>query len=559
MRTTRFLTTMAAVLSIAAGMVGQAQSPAHLAEMGQVKRAKEGYLKMYHEGQTDKGDLFYNLGKLYLISGQTDSAAFFFRKGTEIEQKNPMNWVGWARYYYQTGDSVQAKLKLKTAATLARNNQDFNLGMAEMYMQRFPGMPDFTDKYLSKALEQKSNSSAHILKGDYFLSKGDAGEAASEYKQAIFFDKRNPVPYYKSGIVYSKGRIYQEAINSMQKAIACDSGFIPAYRELGEIYLLHDKYRLAHESYTKYISLIEPDTRDLIRYASILVLDKDFESASRIIARLKENNVQDPKLLRIQAYTDYETGKFDIGLINIRDFFAKADTEELIISDYEYYAYLLKKNNLDSLSIPQYLKIIELDTTRRALYETVAKIYEQKLKDFPNAAHYYELNLVNKQPPTQVDYFKIGWLYYLSSSNQATADSVMRPTYIDEASKNFVKVCEMSPTNYLGWFWQARTQALKDPETEIGLAKPFYEKALALMDSTPEKFKDKMIESLKYMGYYYYLKFENASIEARRQDIPVFKDSSLLYWNRIIILDPADVKAIEAIKALKNPNPIKKK
>lgn len=555
---------MAIVLSIAAGMVGQAQSPARLAEMGQVKRAKEAYLKLYHQGQTDKGDLFYNLGKLYLTSEQTDSAAFFFKKGTEVEEKNPMNWVGLARYYYQIGDSVQAKSKLKTASALSRNSQDYNLGMAEMYMQQLPGMPDLADKYLNKAVEQKSNPNAHILKGDYFLSKGDAGEAASEYKQAIFFDKRNPVPYYKAGIVYSKGRIYPEAINSMQKAIACDSGFIPAYRELGEIYLLHDKYRLAHEAYTKYISLIEPDTRDLIRYASIMVLDKDFESASKIIAKLKENNVQDPKLLRIQAYTDYETGKFDIGLISMREFFAKANPEELITSDYEYYAYLLKKNNLDSLSIPQYLKVIELDTTRRALYETVAKIYEQKLKDFPNAAHYYELNLVNKQPPTQVDYFKIGWLYY-NAVSKITTDSVLRMTYIDEASKNFLKVCEMSPTNHLGWFWEARTAALKDPETETGLAKPYYQKALAVMDSiatkegSPDKFKVQTTEAMKYMGYYYYLKFEKASTDQKKQEIPVFKDSSLLYWNRIVGLNPGDSTAIKAIKALKNPALIKKK
>ena len=558
MKTTRNLTFIAVALFMVTGMTGQAQNPGHLAEMGQFKRAKQGYLKMYNLGQTSQPDFFYNIGKLYLTTGQPDSAAFFFQKGILAEQKDPMNYIGLARYYYQKGDSVQAKSKVKTATGFARNNPNYYLGMAEMYMQPNPGKPDLAEEYIGKSLAQKANNpNAHILKGDHFLEKGAAGDAANEYKQAIFFDKRNPVTYYKAGLVYSRGRIYLEAISSMQKAIACDSGFIPAYRDLGEIYLLLDKYHLAHQTYDKYISLIEPDTRDLIRYASILVLDKDFEDAAKIMKKLKADNVQDPKLLRIQAYTDYETGNFELGLAEIRSFFDKVDKNEPITSDYEYYAQLLRKNNLDSLAIPQYLKVIEHDSTRKPLYEQIAKIYE-KSKDFPNAAHYYELNLVNRDPATQVDYFKIGWLYY-NASGKTNTDSVLRMTYINEASKNFLKVCEMSPTNHLGWFWEARTSALKDPETETGLAKPYYEKALALMDSTPDKFKTYITESLKYMGYYYYLKFEKASVDQKKQEIPVFKDSSLLYWNRIVSMAPSDSTAIKAIKALKNPNPVKKK
>jgi tetratricopeptide (TPR) repeat protein len=187
----------------------------------------------------------------------------------------------------------------------------------------------------------------------------------------------------------------------------------------------------------------------------------------------------------------------------------------------------------------------------------VAKIYE-KSKDFPNAARYYELNLVNKEAPTQVDYFKIGRLYYLAGSNKLIGDSIQRIAYIDLASKNFLKVTEMSPTNHLGWFWEARTQALKDPETETGIAKPFYEKALVIMDQTPEKFKREITEALKYMGYYHYIHFEQASIKSKKDEIAVYKDSSMLFWNRVVAIDPADKQAADAIKAL-TAQPQKKK
>jgi hypothetical protein len=157
---------------------------------------------------------------------------------------------------------------------------------------------------------------------------------------------------------------------------------------------------------------------------------------------------------------------------------------------------------------------------------------------------------VNKQP-TQVDYFKIGWLYYLSASNNMAADSVQRASQIEEASKNFARVSEMSPGNHLGWFWQARTQALKDPESEAGLAKPYYEKALVLMEPSPDKFRKETMEALKYLGYYYYLGFEQASLQAKKAEIPVFRDSSLLYWNRVIVIDPSDKQAADAINALR--------
>lgn len=550
MSKTRFIIVMATAIFLTSGMASQAQSPARLADMGQINRAKQAYLKMYKLGQTNETDFYYTVGRLFLNIGMRDSSAIFFKKGTEVEMKNPMNYIGLARYFYLLGDSVQAKNRLKIAAGLARNNQNYNLAMGEMYMQPNPGRLDLAEQYIRKAMEQKSNSAnAHILMGDLFLGKGSAGDAANEYKQAIFFDKRNPVTYFKSGMVYAKGHIYQDAVSSMQKAIACDSGYIPAWRELGEIYLLFDKYRLARESYDKYISLIEPDSRDLVRYASMLVLDKDFEKAAKIITKLQAENIQDPKLLRIQAYTDFETGKFDTGLVKIRDFFAKVPAEETITSDYDYYAQLLLKNSLDSLAIPQYLKIIERDTTRKALYGDIAKIYE-KMKDYPSAAKYYELNLVTKEQPTQVDYFKIGRLYYLSASNKLTTDSIQRMAQAQLASKQFLKVTEMSPANHLGWFWEARTQALLDPESEAGAAKPFYEKALNIMEQTPEKFKKEITESLKYLGYYFYLKFDKASIDAKKADIAIYRDSSALFWTKIIAIDPADKQAGDAIKAL---------
>ncbi len=550
------LATLAAVVIIPV-LSGFAQDPAKRMEMGQYAKAKLAYLDKYNKKQTTDPNLFFNLGNIYLKANQVDSAAFFFKQGILIAKSNPLNYVGLANCYYQTGDTVQAKSNLKYSSSLARSNPDYYLALAEMYMQPNPGNAVLAEKNLDKALEIKPGyAKAHILKGDFYLTQNKAGDAANSYKQAIYYDKNNPLTHYKAAQVYRRGGIYQDAINEMKKAIAIDSNYVPAYRDMGEIYLLYDQYPFARKSYDSYIRKIDPEPNDLIRYASILVLDKDFAKASEVLAQLKAKNVQDKNILRLQAYTDYETGKYPEGLASIQNFFQNPQNVNPIASDYEYYGNLLKKNNLDSLAIPQYLKVIELDTTRFSLNEEIARIYE-KNKKFPEAAHYYEL-MMTKKTPTQVEYFKVGRLYYLTAtakpatdSVQKLADSLAKPERIKKASANFAKVCELSPNNYLGWLFQARTQTLLDPETEQGLAKPYYEKALTILNATPDKFKKEITECLKFMGYYYYVRFDNATKAAKKADIPLYRDSSLVYWNNIVTLDPNDKQALDAIGALK--------
>jgi predicted Zn-dependent protease len=557
------MTAFAAVLLFPV-LSGFAQDPSKRMEMGQYAKAKSAYLEKYNKKQTSDPNLFFNLGNLYLKTNQNDSAAFFFKQGILLAKSNPLNYVGLANYYYQTGDTVQAKSNLKYSASLARNNPDYYLALAEMYMQPNPGNTALAEKNLDKALELKPGyAKAHILKGDFWLTQNKAGEAANSYKQAIYYDKNNPLTHYKAGQIYARGRIYQDAINEMKKAIAIDSNYVPAYRDMGEIYLLYDQYPFARKSYDSYISKIDPEPNDLIRYASILVLDKDYAKASEILAQLKAKNVEDKNILRLQAYTDYETGKYQTGLASIQSFFQNPQNVNPIASDYEYYGNLLRKNNMDSLAIPQFLKVIELDSTKFSLNDEIGKIYE-KAKYFPEAAHYYEIMLTKKQP-TQVDYFKIGRLYYLAATNkiftdsvQKLADSLVRPERVKKASENFAKVSELSPNNHLGWLFQARTQTLLDPETELGLAKPYYEKALVIMNANPEKFKKEITEALKYIGFYYYVKFDNATKEAKKADIPLYRDSSLVYWNNILTMDPADKQAADAINALKQkPEKIK--
>ena len=76
-----------------------------------------------------------------------------------------------------------------------------------------------------------------------------------------------------------------------------------------------------------------------------------------------------------------------------------------------------------------------------------------------------------------------------------------------------------------------------DPESEQGLAQPFYEKFINLSSTDTSKFKKELIEAYSYLGYYFFIKNDKAS--------------SLENWLKVYALDPENAQAKRAIDELK--------
>ena len=133
------------------------------------------------------------------------------------------------------------------------------------------------------------------------------------------------------------------------------------------------------------------------------------------------------------------------------------------------------------------------------------------------------------------DLFLLGRLYYLSAS--ATEDMAQKTAALTKADEIFAQVAQRVPTNYLGNFWRARVNSLLDPETSQGLAKPYYEAALALLSQQPQASQSLMIECESYLGYYYFL----------QKDYEQSKE----HWRNILKLDPEHAAAKQALEGMK--------
>ena len=80
--------------------------------------------------------------------------------------------------------------------------------------------------------------------------------------------------------------------------------------------------------------------------------------------------------------------------------------------------------------------------------------------------------------------------------------------------------------------YKARINSYIDPETKDGLAKPYYEKLVSVINARADKDKTdntRLLEAYRYLGYYYLLQND--------------KETSNSYWNKILEIDPNDANA----------------
>jgi len=140
-----------------------------------------------------------------------------------------------------------------------------------------------------------------------------------------------------------------------------------------------------------------------------------------------------------------------------------------------------------------------------------------------------------KSDPDISDLFLYGRLNYYAATDSAYQDK--QPLYLAEADTIFAQVAAKVPDNYLGNFWRARVNSLRDPETTQGLAKPYYEAALSILEQKPDSIKSVLVECNSYLGYYYFVKEDY--------------NQSKLYWNKILEIDPGNETATKALQGIK--------
>ncbi len=466
-----------------------------------------------------KSEAYFYLGEIYFIENKIDSAKQFYDKGITADIEFPLNYAGLVRIYLTQKNSSEAEKNYNQAMEFGEDNPEVYVVLAGAYSSIYGGKNyDKAIKLLNEALKINSKYvKAYVVLGDVYLAKGNGTEAIKNFQSAIDINGNDPEPMTRKAKVYILIGNYPEATSLLNEAIKIDPSYSPAYNELAELHAIMKNYVKAAEYYSQHIEASEISLEKQKRFASILYMNKEYDKTINILKDVLSKEPDNASSIRVIAYSYLRLDDVE----NSKSYFQKLfemPSVDYLPTDYENYADLLSKTGNDSLAIEYLYKIVELDSTRKDVYGEISILYF-KHKNWNGVISALEL----KGTLTAQEYFDLGKAYYF----------IQEYTKADSAFSMLVKKV---PDLAIAYFWYARVKTNFDPESEQGLAQPFYEQFIQISKEDTTKFKKELIEAYSYLGYYYYLKEDNAN--------------SKIYWQKVYALDPNNNQAIEALKSL---------
>lgn len=541
--------------------VSQAQSLTETMRMAENERfesAKSSFRKLVMT-EPNNGNIYYYFGETYFNQSLSirdtsfgrilkDSANMMYKEGSEADPLNPLNFVGLGKILWYNNFQNQSDLLFKQALDMTKSkNATVMLKIAEAYINAdFKNLKGAND-LLAKALKlEPKNPDVHILIGDAMLEADpmDGSGPVKKYNEAAALDTNNAKPILRIGKLYYRAKNPTEALKWYKEAIKIDSTFAPAYLEMGELYIMASFNKKALESYKKYL-ILNNDMEARDRFSQVLWLNKLYEDAVNEISQIQKSDSSSYTLYRLLGYSYSEVGDkfppdgYKKGLYAMRKFFELTSQKtgfKYLSSDYSVIGKLLSKTGQDSLGLVELKRAFEMDTTKKVLYSDIALAY-YKLKKYSDAINYYNLKIATGEP-TLNDYIYLGSAYY-ATKQFALSDSA------------FKKVTVVSPELTLAYKYRAKCNVQLDPDSKLGLAKPYYEKVMELILAKPENLekgnnKKDLIEAYEYLGAYNFIILKDT-------------DKATEFFTKIRELDPANKKSVEFFKDLeKNKKPEEK-
>lgn len=480
--------------------------------------------------QISKTETFFYLGKLALAEQKTDSAAIFFGKGLEAQADDPYNKIGLLQTRYAK-EQVAVETELK--GMIKTYKKDVNVKTAvcralwECESAEYkPILAKLRDQYTKE-------SSVYLLTGDTYEKEKDYGMACSQYEQAIYFDEHLEIAYLKYARLYSKVNA-QSSIEMLLKLLTVNPKSVLGKRDIAELYFGQNQFGEAAKYYQDYLAEeLNFSSKELERYATILFYGQEFDKSLEQVNKILEKDPDNFVMNRLKMYINQEKKIADVA--HAKKFMARTKAEYIAL-DYAYFGHTLKSNKMYEDAIAAFTMAMKLDSTKQNLNREISESYAS-LGNHVKAIEAYETMF--KKCPTELklsDFLLLGQDYYLAAGKVVgTPDSVMHNAYLLKADTMFATVCERSPASVIGYFWRARVKASLDPETTVGLARPYYEKSLTILEQT-NKDTRKMLECYQYLGFYYYV----------NNDYP----QSMTYWNKVLALSPDNDLALKAIAGI---------
>ena len=388
---------------------------------------------------------------------------------------------------------------------------------------------------LTRATQIKKFSDASVLTnlGDAYRKMGNGGEAVTAYDKALVVNPNYARALYRKGGVYqSQGRVQEDLFLGLYNdAIAKDPKFAPVYATLLDYFYETDvpKSAMYLEKY-----LVNSDDNGSACYlrTSLQYAQGNFQAAIDKANECLAASDVNPKIYQIKAFSYKRLKDTANANKNFQDYFAKQKPEKLQGGDYAAYAALLVNYPGNEMKVEEYTnRAVMMDSipANKASYiSTIAKSYEEN-ENYAGAALWYSKLLAVKKGYSNVDIFNAGYNYYAANK-------------FDSSNKYFTLYTEKYPEDIMGYYMLGNANAQIDSTGKLGLAVPYYEKAIeiGLADTTKAQAINRVINSYKFFISYY---------ANSKGDLP----KALEYVEKGLLLIPGDATLLSYKAALSKP------
>jgi len=499
------------------------------------------------------GDIYYYYGENFLqeyYSDTTnnsskelsDSAQVLFSRGTIADPANPLNYVGLGQIALMLRDMSKAQQNFSRAISLLPSKANKTIVMAPekqatVYIKLAnayirAGINDTAVVFGSLRMAEKfdnKNYDLYIVRGDaYIFLLNDGSKAISNYNTAQSLNPKSPFAKLRVGQLWMRARNYKDALTYYQDVVKIDSTFAPAYRELGSLLARANRNDEAEQNYKKFLRLSGGNTTARIQYVNTLIELKNYTEAINQLNEVLRTDTSNNDLNRALAYSYFETGQYDKGLVYSKKFFRRAKPDKIRATDYAYLGRLFAKTKQDSLAHENLLKAFQMDTSRSELLSEAA-MSMIKLKKYDKAIEVYnqKISLKNAVP---YDYYNLGKVYYNTKSWGKVDTTLMYYS-------------TLMPEHVQGYLWRARALVNIDTTSKLGLAKPVYEVMIEKAKTDTVKNAKELMEAYSYLAYYNLVQFKDTKDQQ-------FGLKSIDYCNKVLAIQPPDPGYTEKAKAI---------
>lgn len=301
-------------------------------------KAKQNYTDLINQNPKDANNHFY-LGNTYLtqFDPNFDLAQESFNKGLAVDAKSYLNKLGLASVKLGKGDkSAIAEIQQIVKDSREKDAEVlFRAGEALTLFEKFSA-PDLAITFLNKAIERADKKGVpanyYYSLGDAYRIKKDPGNAMTAYDKAEAVAKNKASVFTRKGTLWMAAQRWQQAKENIDKAIAVDPTYAPAYKALAGYNIKYQKNTEATQNLINYAKYADEDAYTQLEIAKLYFTNEDFANAKSTLDSVFDK-VNDPIKHRLRAYIQYGDGDYAGAQKSIETFLSTAEKSRIQPSD----------------------------------------------------------------------------------------------------------------------------------------------------------------------------------------------------------------------------------